>query len=336
MPESALAEEAIRPSELMAAKTQCVQNDRQYLLDRRDQWVSTDCPACRADDAETFGEKDTIGYVRCRQCRTVYTNPRPSLDLLKAFYSQSENYAFWNEHIFPATEATRRETLFVPRARQIIGYCDQYAIAGGTLLEIGSAFGTFCDCVRDHDRFERIVAVEPTPGLAQTCRDRGFEVREQFVEDIADDGIADVVVAFEVIEHLFDPADFISHCVRLLRPGGMLVVSCPNVDGFDVATLGLKSGTFDHEHLNYFHPDSLPRLAERCGLTDVDCSTPGKMDADLVRTAFLRGTLSPTDHPFLHRTLVDRWDRCGDAFQRFLSENGLSSHMWMAARKPAV
>lgn len=42
------------------------------------------------------------------------------------------------------------------------------------------------------------------------------------------DAAVDVVVNFQVIEHLWDQAQFIAECARVLRPGGLLMVSTPN------------------------------------------------------------------------------------------------------------
>lgn len=42
------------------------------------------------------------------------------------------------------------------------------------------------------------------------------------------DAAVDVVVNFQVIEHLWDQAQFIAECARVLRPGGLLLVSTPN------------------------------------------------------------------------------------------------------------
>ena len=42
------------------------------------------------------------------------------------------------------------------------------------------------------------------------------------------DRSVDVVVNFQVIEHLWDQPAFIAECVRLLRPGGQLLISTPN------------------------------------------------------------------------------------------------------------
>jgi SAM-dependent methyltransferase len=42
------------------------------------------------------------------------------------------------------------------------------------------------------------------------------------------DSSMDVVVNFQVIEHLWDQPQFITECLRVLRPGGLLMMSTPN------------------------------------------------------------------------------------------------------------
>jgi 2-polyprenyl-3-methyl-5-hydroxy-6-metoxy-1,4-benzoquinol methylase len=330
---STIREEDIRPAALMVDKQKCVDWDRAFLLARRDQWVPVHCPSCDANDHQPFGEKAGFVYVECRCCGTVYTNPRPSQELSHAFYTQSQNYEYWNRHIFPATETTRRASIFRPRAQRVVDYCRQYGIATGTLFEVGAAFGTFCEEIKTHGLFQRVIAVEPTPDLAATCRKRGLETIEKPIELISESAIADVVAAFEVLEHLFHPRGFITQCGRLLRPGGLLVLTCPNVRGFDVATLRMRSNTFDHEHVNYFHPAALSQLVSRCGFAVLDVQTPGKLDADLVRKQALAGPLDLTGQPFLRQVLVDDWERLGGPFQDFLAAHRLSSHMWLIARK---
>jgi hypothetical protein len=61
-------------------------------------------------------------------------------------------------------------------------------------------------------------------------------------------------------------------------------------------------------------------------------STPGKLDAELVRKAVLRGNLDLEAQPFLQTVLVDRWDELGEPFQQFLAASKLSSHLWLVAR----
>jgi SAM-dependent methyltransferase len=43
-----------------------------------------------------------------------------------------------------------------------------------------------------------------------------------------DDGSFDAVITFQVIEHLQSPRGFVAECARVLRPGGLIVLSTPN------------------------------------------------------------------------------------------------------------
>ena len=307
------------------------------MLSRCGEFVQVSCPACNSDRSKSKFEKHGFSYVECLECRTFYVNPRPTAEVLAWFYQGSSNYAYWNEVVFPASEAARLKSIFAPRVDRLLDICREYGIETNSLIEIGSGFGTFCSEVSRRQVFSRIVAVEPTPDLANTCRGRGLEVIELPVEQIRlnDDERFDVVASFEVIEHLFSPADMISHMVRLIRPGGVLLLTCPNGQGFDIETLGTASDSVDSEHLNYFNPGSLATLLQRCGLTVMESFTPGQLDAELVRNKVLTDKFDISEQPFLKRVLIDDWDRYGEAFQEFLIAQGLSSNMWIVARKTA-
>jgi 2-polyprenyl-3-methyl-5-hydroxy-6-metoxy-1,4-benzoquinol methylase len=330
-----LTEQEIRPAELMDRARLAILTDVGRMLTRVSEFVMVRCPACDADKPRFRYEKNSLRYEECRECQTMYVNPRPTADVLAWFYKGSPNYAYWNEFIFPASEAARRQKIFVPRVDRLLDICAKYGVPTDALIEVGAGFGTFCSEVQSRGVFQRVVAVEPTPDLAETCRKRGLDVIESPVEEISlgEDQLFDVAANFEVIEHLFDPASFVSHMGRLLRPGGLLVIACPNGKGFDVETLGPLSNTVDHEHLNYFNPRSLAALVERSGFETLESFTPGKLDAELVRSQILSGAYDVSAQPFLKALLVDEWDRLGQRFQDFLIENNLSSNMWIVARK---
>jgi 2-polyprenyl-3-methyl-5-hydroxy-6-metoxy-1,4-benzoquinol methylase len=249
------------------------------------------------------------------------------------YYANSENYAYWAKYIFPASEATRLEKIHKPWLQRVLEYCDAFDVARGTLLEVGPGFGTFAELATAAGAFSRVVAVEPTPELAQACRDRGVEVINKRIEDLDGEvGRADVVVAFEVIEHLFEPRRFLDNILSLIAPGGLLILSCPNGLGFDIAMLGARALAVDAEHVNLFNPASLTRLLKDCGFEVLKVHTPGRLDAEFVHEAALKGEIKL--EPFLQRVLVDEWEEHGWPFQQFIAQQGLSSHMWLAARRP--
>lgn len=325
--------EQLRPPALMAEKEQFLEMDREFLRTNRHRWVLVACPACGLDLPVSFGEKHGFPFVSCSDCGTAYMSPRPDAALLAAFYQQSANYRFWNKHIYPASAATRLERIFRPRAKQILALLADAGIEARTLVEVGAGHGLFCEALRDTGAIPRIIAIEPTPDLAGTCRSKGLETLEAVIEAVPDDLRADVAVSFEVIEHLFEPEGFVRACGHMLPSGGLLVLSCPNVQGFDMQLLGLLSDSFNHQHLNYFHPNSITRLLRRCGFETMSVRTPGQLDAAMVRNKVLAGSYDLSERPFLRHVLLEHWEELGGGFQDFLAASGLSSHMWVVARK---
>jgi len=331
-----LRENEIRPDGLIEDQAKFAAADIRRLLQHKDDFVHVPCPACGGEDAHKTFEKYELTYVVCLGCGTMYVNPRPTPAILEMYYAASETYWYWNKYMFPASQEARREKIFRPRAERISDICRRNNIENGTLLEVGAGFGTFCEEVQHLGIFRRVVAVEPTPDLADTCRRKGLEVVEKPIEQVRfERDTFDVVASFEVIEHLFSPRDFLLSCADVLSPGGLLVITCPNVRGFDIVVLQELSKTVDIEHLNYFHPISLSHLVTQCGFETVEVLTPGKLDAELVRKKILTGERDVSSQPFLKQVLIDEWERVGDSFQRFLADNMLSSHMWLVARKPA-
>lgn len=331
-----LKENDIRPDELMKGQAERFENDIARMMSRQDEFVDASCPACGTDDAKPRFTKYGLRYVECSRCETMYITPRPSPEVLDYYYENSENYEYWNNFIFPASENVRMERIFRPRAQRLAQTIERFGVSRSMLLEVGSGFGTFAEAVRDINLFERIVAVEPTPDLAQTCREKGFEVIESPFEHVDQSQYnASVVTAFEVVEHLFSPRQFFEMCRNVLQPGGLVVVSCPNGQGFDVEMMQDKAGAVDAEHLNYFNPKSLALLVESCGFEVLDVSTPGELDVDLVRKKALSGEIRLDQDPFLERVLLKEHERLGAPFQKFLAQNCLSGHLVLVGRRPA-
>lgn len=329
-----LSEKELCPDELLAGQEAAFARDVERLRAQSAAFVDVVCPACGSRDGRPELEKMGFQYLACSSCSTLYMSPRPSPEIMAAYYANSENYRYWAEHIFPASENIRRGKIHRPWLERVLDTCRRFGVERGTLVDVGAGFGTFCAVANEAGAFARVVAVEPTPEMADACRSRGVEVVSKPVEELttADLDSVDVVVAFEVIEHLFSAETFLRNCSEWLRPGGILILSCPNGQGFDISLLGAKSLAIDPEHVNLFNPASMATLLERVGMDLVETVTPGRLDAEFVHDAVERGELDLP--PFLQRVLMDEWDRLGWPFQCFLAEHGLSSHMWTVARKP--
>jgi 2-polyprenyl-3-methyl-5-hydroxy-6-metoxy-1,4-benzoquinol methylase len=327
-------EDDIRPSSFEEGKKKALLVDLQCLASKKNQFVEIPCPACGSKCADFLFEKYSFSFVSCRDCETVYMNPRATQEILNDFYANSVLYDYWNKFIFPASREVRRKEIFKPRVERTIEICRNYDVPMNCLVEVGAGFGIFCDEAKKTGQFDRVIAIEPNKELAETCRSLGLEVVEKSVENIEDLGtIPNIIACFEVIEHLFSPKSFLRKCWNIMGYESIIVVTCPNYKGFDLQALGVRSDSVDAEHINLFNPESLTLLFKSCNFEVLEWATPGELDAEIVRKKALSGEYSVERRPLMRTILLDRWEEIGGPFQVFLKENKLSSHLWMVGKK---
>ena len=143
-------------------------------------------------------------------------------------YGNSESYKYWKNYIFPTTDSTRQEKIHAIWLERVLSFRKNYGHQRGKLVEIGPGFGTFGSLALASGEFESVQVVEPVPELAEACRTRGLEVFEGRLEDVRDEvNMADIVVSFEVIEHIFCPRQFLQQCFRFSIRFG-----CADIDEF--------------------------------------------------------------------------------------------------------
>lgn len=323
-------ENDIRPDELVKKQEQYCRHDIEFLKSRIDDFVEVACPACGKVNQDICFKKHDISYIECKNCGMLYISPRPTVEILDEYYSNSPNYKFFNDYIFPASKEVRREKIFIPRVKKILEYCNKYGVKKDKLIEIGAGFGIFCEETIKTKEFQEICGIEATEDLAQTCRNNGIKIYEGLIENINIEEKFNVAVAFEVIEHIFSPKDFIEKIANILEENGLLMLTFPNWEGFDISLLREYSNSIDPEHLNYFTKNSIKILLEECDFEILEIITPGELDVDIVSKAVQKNNLNIPN--ILHKICIDEKDTTGKKFQNFLKENCLSSHMMTIAR----
>jgi SAM-dependent methyltransferase len=101
--------------------------------------------------------------------------------------------------------------------------------AGRDVLEAGCGEGYGADLIADVAN--RVVALDYDETTVAHVRARypRIEIQHGNLADLPlPDESVDVVVNFQVIEHLWDQGQFVGECRRVLRPGGALLISTPN------------------------------------------------------------------------------------------------------------
>jgi SAM-dependent methyltransferase len=292
------------------------------------------CVGCGGSQATQEFEKNGFAYSACPACGSLFQSPRPTLAAFEAFYRDSVSSRYWAEVFFPAVAEARRERIFKPRAERLSILCAQKNVQVDKVIDVGAGYGILLDEWRALHPNASLLAIEPSTVLANECRAKGLDVVEDIAENVTGyQNYADLVVCFEVLEHVYDPLTFVRTLANLARPGGYVFISTLGVDGFDIQMLWEKSNSiFPPHHINFLSVNGFKHLFERAGLEDVSVTTPGVLDVNIVQNAARRDPAIFESHRFLCNLLAN--DDTAASFQQFLSDNLLSSHTWVFGRKP--
>lgn len=110
----------------------------------------------------------------------------------------------------------------------------QDAAGSSDVLEIGCGRGAFLTKVRKMNPRVRAVGLETNPGAIEFAKNAGLELQAVTIEQFASKHKHefDFVCAFQVLEHVKDPAGFLSNAFACVKPGGLCGIGVPNAVGF--------------------------------------------------------------------------------------------------------
>jgi len=327
-----MKESEIRPLDLFNRYLALAREDCRKLLAKTESFIEVDCPACGDARKSPAFCKLGFNYVSCESCQSLYVSPRPSPELTRELYSEGKSVAFWSTDFYKETCAARKEKMFKPRAALVRELVDRYSAKTSAMVDVGAGYGMFLEEMQKLNVFDSLVAVEPNSQMASICREKGFHVVPNRVEDVPAGTVhASCASAFEIVEHVFSPLEFLRAVHNLLLPSGLLVLTTLTVSGFDIQVLWEHSkSVYPPHHLNLISVTGMERLSERAGFHAVEISTPGLLDVDIVANA-LREDPNIAVPRFVLQ-LLNGEEQTRQSFQEFLKNNRLSSHIRVVAR----
>lgn len=167
----------------------------------------------------------------------------------------------------------------------------------GPILDIGTATGFFLDEVKAQGRFE--------PYGVEVSEYAGGIAAEKFGSDRIHIGVLatapfpaeffSAVAMSDLIEHVQDPLALLQKVYELLRPGGVAMIMTPDPASLTRKLMGRKWTHFKLEHLFYFTPESMRRLAADAGFRMLYSGRARKV----MTLKYLRDQLAVYPHPLL-------------------------------------
>ncbi len=230
------------------------------------------CPLCKNENIEPIEEIDTkllkklyrksfdidisslvdnvdkIIYSECGRCKLRYYHPLIAGD--EHFYSklQEQEWYYLSE-------------------KYEYGVAKAYICESDKVLEVGSGKGAFAK----HLPTKRYVGLDFSKKAKAMAEKNGVLIEnstiQEYVADHRDE--FDIVVSFQVLEHVFDPASFVDSMVDALKVGGKLIVAVPAEDSFlKYVNNGLLN--MPPHHVTRWSDETLTYLGKMYGLDMVE------------------------------------------------------------------
>lgn len=229
------------------------------------------CVICHSDETIPNGKRfdDRYGYPEayalslCENCghQFLQANFSPA-DLTALYTNYYPRKTFDVEAYRPYPETSG----FMAWLRGDRSSPFRWVPPGVRILDIGCGFGESLGYHRN--RGCDVYGVEADGNIRRVAEKYGYQVHVGlFDAAIYEEASFDYVTMSQVIEHVVDPVEVLRGIRRILKPGGELVLSTPNANGWGAWLFGEKWINWHAPyHLHYFSDRSLRQAAEKAGL----------------------------------------------------------------------
>jgi len=228
------------------------------------------CPICDKQEWQFAQRVRFSPLLRCARCGLLGTRDFVSGTRIPDHLYEvgPESHVVYRKHYLPKRMAVYERVLpQLERFRRT-----------SRLLEVGSSYGYFLE--RASGSNWQAEGVELAAYPCQVACSKGAEVVRGKLQDVPlERGSYDVIVMWDVIEHLTDIGEVLDSVFALLRSGGALVARTPDARALQ-GSMGMFGAAYRHlaypanaaEHVYHFTPEGLALLMEKKGFrhTEVD------------------------------------------------------------------
>ena len=250
--------------------------------------LSRVCPLCGAAPVDRLFAKGETEYAGCRACAFRFAVQARNPNLENELDDFEPSYL---QYLAPSRGDERN---LASLREWMSRFC---RLDGARSLDVGAGSGKLVRFLRRSG--VNAMGIEPSRALFDhfLAGDPAFSCGTLDTCEGLEPGMFDIVTAFDVIEHVARPLEFLNQTARLLKPGGVLFVSTPDVGSVTARIFGRRWHFYHAYHLSYFSPNTLAEAAKRFGFVLLDTRHRGRLRSVGYMVRYVFEVISRTTAP---------------------------------------
>jgi len=161
--------------------------------------------------------------MKCESCVSGFTQNAIQNDDLIKLYTNSDSSDRWS-----------RVPIEKSKPCEVIKALSSCFFKGAVIVDVGCNTGELLDFAKSFST--KTIGVELSRNSREIINQKGHESVES-IEQIANQSV-DVITAFDLIEHLHDPNEFLGICSQKLKAGGKLILLTGNINSISARLSG--------------------------------------------------------------------------------------------------
>jgi SAM-dependent methyltransferase len=194
---------------------------------------------------------------KCKNCGFIQCS---DLDKVVGFYENLEDQGY---------EDSRKERKL--QEKRLVKYLGKFKNKG-KLLDIGAGSGIMVEAALEagYDA----VGIEPSIWLQQQAMKHNVPVFQGIFPHPETPGPYDVIALVDVIEHVTNPGELLSHIFKALDKEGIFILVTPDISSIAARILKFRWWHFRIAHIGYFNKINLIQLLNKHGFELIKLNRP--------------------------------------------------------------
>ena len=195
------------------------------------------CPICD-HEALFYCAKDRANYFRCDFCGTVFQQPLPTLKEMMDYANKEYSGGLYKEYL-DANDL--KNATFEYRLDKVLEAFRKKNRSGvpPRILDVGCSNGRFIEVAirKGIDAWGLELSENAIAAATPDTRARIYHGDANKIESLGIEKF-NIVTAFDLIEHLFDPISFLNSLNKIVAENGILVMTTPDAGSFFRVAMG--------------------------------------------------------------------------------------------------